>query len=266
MHYKQDSPREPPRLASKFWDEYSGKQRLLQQFFTKTVPTGSPSATATSEVSRNENATSASNSEADPPTSHSHQPPSVLSQDVSLAETDHFPTLTPTPPSSTPPLTQSSQSTASSSTTKRKLTADNLSRASSAKKPKQKKDPETKTGQAKLSSFFVKPKTSATPVSSSLKALSSRIASSRKDSSEAEGEAIEVDVEADHRLATFLSSQESDPPKRTASDSAETKQAWSTLLAPLQAPKCLIHREPTRELTVNKPGPNKGKKFFICSR
>ncbi|KAH9479907.1 DNA-(apurinic or apyrimidinic site) endonuclease 2 [Psilocybe cubensis] len=44
------------------------------------------------------------------------------------------------------------------------------------------------------------------------------------------------------------------------------KQAWNTLLAPIQAPLCVVHQEPTKEYTVNKPGPNKGKKFFTCSR
>ena len=27
-----------------------------------------------------------------------------------------------------------------------------------------------------------------------------------------------------------------------------------------------MHNEPAKELTVTKPGPNKGKQFFICSR
>jgi len=42
--------------------------------------------------------------------------------------------------------------------------------------------------------------------------------------------------------------------------------AWSHLLAPIEPPKCIIHKEPAKELTVTKPGPNKGKNFFICSR
>jgi len=37
-------------------------------------------------------------------------------------------------------------------------------------------------------------------------------------------------------------------------------------MAPLVAPLCTVHREPTKELTVNKPGLNKGKKFYVCSR
>jgi AP endonuclease-2 len=37
-------------------------------------------------------------------------------------------------------------------------------------------------------------------------------------------------------------------------------------MAPVQPPKCTVHGEPAKEYTVNKPGPNKGKTFFICSR
>jgi len=31
-------------------------------------------------------------------------------------------------------------------------------------------------------------------------------------------------------------------------------------------PLCAVHREPTKEFRVNKPGPNKGKTFYLCAR
>ncbi|KAG8817226.1 Class II abasic (AP) endonuclease, partial [Serendipita sp. 399] len=52
----------------------------------------------------------------------------------------------------------------------------------------------------------------------------------------------------------------------TRAAAAGKKEAWSTLMQPLQAPKCTVHGEPTKLLTVNKPGPNKGKTFYVCSR
>ena len=37
-------------------------------------------------------------------------------------------------------------------------------------------------------------------------------------------------------------------------------------MAPVEPPKCNVHGEPAKLYTVNKPGPNKGKTFFLCSR
>ncbi|KAF8961943.1 Endonuclease/exonuclease/phosphatase [Flammula alnicola] len=85
----------------------------------------------------------------------------------------------------------------------------------------------------------------------------------------------DVDEDADYRLALQLSQSEDNiMPSSSQSSSGlgqtekdqESKQAWNTLLAPTQVPKCSVHGEPAKEYTVNKPGPNKGKKFFICSR
>ena len=49
-------------------------------------------------------------------------------------------------------------------------------------------------------------------------------------------------------------------------DSLGSKAAWSKLMAPVEPPKCNVHGEPAKLYTVNKPGPNKGKTFFLCSR
>jgi len=81
----------------------------------------------------------------------------------------------------------------------------------------------------------------------------------------------DTDTDADYELALLLSQSDDIQPSSTAKasgsqDKDETKQAWSTLLAQTQIPKCLVHGEPAKELTVNKPGPNKGKRFFLCSR
>lgn len=52
----------------------------------------------------------------------------------------------------------------------------------------------------------------------------------------------------------------------SAPSNSQSKAAWSDMLAPIQPPKCDVHNEPCKEWTVNKPGPNKGKTFFLCSR
>lgn len=62
----------------------------------------------------------------------------------------------------------------------------------------------------------------------------------------------------------IVRSSQGSPSGRTNGD--DVKQVWSKLLAPVQPPNCTIHGEPAKEYTVNKPGSNKGKKFFLCSR
>ncbi|KAG2116148.1 hypothetical protein DEU56DRAFT_761607 [Suillus clintonianus] len=52
----------------------------------------------------------------------------------------------------------------------------------------------------------------------------------------------------------------------TPSDSASrSKAAWSQLMAPIQPPNCFVHGDPVKEKTIHKPGPNKGKTFFLCA-
>ncbi|KAG0173165.1 Class II abasic (AP) endonuclease [Apophysomyces sp. BC1015] len=44
------------------------------------------------------------------------------------------------------------------------------------------------------------------------------------------------------------------------------KQVWSTLFTPRVIPRCRTHNEPCTEHTVNKKGPNQGRRFYVCSR
>lgn len=266
--------REPPRLAAKFWDEYSGKQTLLDKFFSKkgsTLSTMPPSADP------------GDNPNIEPPTSiptpETEQLTSISSA-LEAGPSQHQADATVDPPfesssrASSLPSTQSSQpgssqphtpipsdSTNSTSTVKRKLTVDAPAPTLNPKRLKQ-QEKQKEPGQKKLSTFFAKPKIPAA-------------SSDSKPASEQVSEVVDVDAEsdeeADYRLALLLS-QESDPeqifqpPSSSVVALAETKKAWSSLLAPVQPPRCIVHGELAKELRVNKPGLNKGKNFFICSR
>ena len=46
----------------------------------------------------------------------------------------------------------------------------------------------------------------------------------------------------------------------------KSKQKWKEIMAPKLTPKCNVHNEHCKEYTVNKNGPNKGKRFWLCSR
>ncbi|TIA87078.1 hypothetical protein E3P99_03400 [Wallemia hederae] len=63
------------------------------------------------------------------------------------------------------------------------------------------------------------------------------------------------------------SNTSSQPPSHTTPpNNTATKSAWKALMAPKKAPRCKVHNETCKEYTVNKPGPNKGKQFWLCSR
>ncbi|KAJ7173277.1 Endonuclease/exonuclease/phosphatase [Mycena filopes] len=135
-------------------------------------------------------------------------------------------------------------SSSSAAPAKRKRNSQEPIVASSSKKPKKDDVKPKKAGQTSLASFFSKPPATAS-------------SSKTKQPSEADL------LEADYKLALSLSQEE--PPLPASND--QSKKAWTSLgLGRLQPPKCLVHGEVTKELTVNKPGPNKGKNFFICAR
>ncbi|KAJ7125805.1 Endonuclease/exonuclease/phosphatase [Mycena crocata] len=146
----------------------------------------------------------------------------------------------------------SSPPAASSASEKRKRPTQEAGASSSKKQKNDVLAKPPKAGQTSLASFFSKPKP----------AFKSNSVSNEEEM-----------LEADYKLALSLS-QESEPasPRASGSNSnlirnnGESKKAWTSILTPLQPPRCTVHDEPTKELTVNKPGPNKGKNFFICAR
>ncbi|ORX51632.1 DNase I-like protein [Hesseltinella vesiculosa] len=46
----------------------------------------------------------------------------------------------------------------------------------------------------------------------------------------------------------------------------EKQQDWANLFRPQSIPTCTRHRLPCTEFTVNKKGPNQGRRFYLCSR
>lgn len=326
-----DGRRDPPRIASKFWAEYSGKQMLLMKFFGKKrddddptiVPVSASSSNALSMTPSpilapyNPTAPEGSDTQTDllvPPDASQDSATSSTSISTAVAidslppastqtttissqperESDPQPQLHPRSPntrSSSSSKTATSVSSLPTSGVKRRLTADTLSRASSSskrQKQQQKSHGQGQVhGQTKLSTFFTKPTPSQ--LSSSKRQSNSNSSfksTSREPDPETEAEtqsvvttnntgdpeAIEVDVDVDHLLALQSAEQEQvQTPdflfsQVNGNGSSTSKQAWSTLLAPTLAPKCTVHGEPAKELTVTKQGPNRGKRFFICAR
>ncbi|KAF7982512.1 hypothetical protein HWV62_28116 [Athelia sp. TMB] len=243
--------KEAPRLASRYWDEYSGKQKLLSTFFLngkndKKQDIGTTAKQQVQDETGNERTFPIVPI---PPTSLSISGPSgACTSSPSTSELSPPLRLNASTPKSSqsaspitaspPPLQQSSK--------KRKQLHDSGQLSATKTAGKQQKKP--KAGQTKLSSFFESPSTPSEPTAA---------ASGSQDDTD--------QLDADYRLALELS-QQHDPPRSTPPNRNSSSAAWSTLLAPLQPPLCTVHREPAQEFTVNKAGPNKGKKFFVCAR
>jgi AP endonuclease 2 len=272
--------REPPRLAARYWEEYSGRQTLLSTFFGKggsaggnkdvvapfsKVDTGkTKSGVVDMEVSVGELSNTLSPTSPDPNTDRDREP----TQSPSSA-----PSTPPHPPPSFTPPTFLSPAPSPAPTPQQPPTTHPRapSLAQYPHEPKKRKQPDEpsskskkkkagqKPKQTKLSTFFVQPSTSSSTASSS--------SPIQTPPSKEEQEQLE----ADYKLALELSASQQDllsqaHPTPAPKQNTNQAQAWSHLLSPLQPPLCLIHKEPTKELTVTKPGPNKGKNFFICSR
>ena len=242
--------KEPPRLAAKFWDEHSGKQTLLENFFGRQ-PADTPSLDQSSTPSMVSDTSTAAEAVAKPP-------PPQGSKSLEFINSPSSSTTTPASP-----------------TSKRKITVE-TSNSSKRLKPKNgiAKPKEKNPGKQTIASFFSQPKTRNSQTTASLSTVSKGKDKVIGTPLHAENDVTpsdsltltQADEDADYRLALLLSSQDSITSSSQCRLEKESKQAWNNLLAPIQPPKCLIHRELAKELTVTKQGPNKGKKFFICSR
>lgn len=277
-----DSRRQPPRLSSKFWDEYSGKQKLLSSFFGKgkisvaVAPDPVPSSSPSLPPSSQEESVTLTLAEAFADTDIASQKTSEESAICATTPLVDSPSLTVS--SEAGPLSYPFRSVspeqnqppdfrpANGTVTKRKHPNDASPAASSTntKTHKKKKTQAPNAEQTKLSTFFAKP---------GRREQGMRFGYATSSATAATGDVIDVDVDedADFRLALQLSQEEVTSLSQSSSarpprSPGASKAAWSDLFAKNEAPLCIVHGEPTRTFTVNKAGPNKGRAFFVCSR
>jgi AP endonuclease-2 len=274
MHMGVDSAkREPPRLAVKYWPEFQGKQMLMSNFFTKrgaevlAPPPPTASADALSPLATAFNALN----EQPQPVSVEEQSASKASQLSSSSQPDTEPSLSQSPilPASTQaPFKQSQDSHEKS----HKRPSTGTSTAAGASEPKK-----LKVGQSKLSSFFTKPTTAPTaptnaPPSNRAGSWSStEIIDLCEDSEEIQSSPLptitsEIRLPPDNNNNKPTSSQGSRENGNRNGKVGGAASSWSAVFMPIPPPLCTVHREPTKEFRVNKPGPNKGKTFYLCAR
>ncbi|GAA5957455.1 hypothetical protein JCM3765_001147 [Sporobolomyces pararoseus] len=267
---------EPPSFACKFYDEFSGKQRLLSNFFGKGAAATKSSTTATSGPSP------------------SPQP---------VASTSKLPSTSSSQPSESSSKSDvvKIQSQEPESTKKNKK---KKGKAVEKEEVEIEKPVEKKKGQQSLSSFFLPPppsssepepsnkkrKKSSTPASSSGSSnneskkkkkkvtpeppsqsqSTSRPTPSPSSSTYTNNERPDDDdmiiVEDHSTTSTSQRDQLQDASQSAAEVNAQAASVWQNVFAPKAAPLCEGHKEPTKMWTVNKPGINKGRKFYLCAR
>ncbi|CDS00628.1 related to APN2-AP endonuclease, exonuclease III homolog [Sporisorium scitamineum] len=148
-------------------------------------------------------------------------------------------------------------------------------------------------GQTSLQAFFAKPKSTSTaapseptkvidlsqetdnsivtqhPVDDTDKVTDSSLTSNTQNTDTVEPLDDTEDAISDFHdpSTTSPSSARSAPPsEQSAADRVGASLAWGAIFSPAPAPLCRNHSEPCRAWTVNKPGPNHGRKFWLCNR
>lgn len=239
--------RKAPALATSAWPEFSG--RRIQSFFApKPSSTPSPSPAPNAQQSPSPISSSAISSTIVEPLA-SDPPSKTASPSLSLQNT----TSTPAPVNRKELKAETKKATPSKKITERKSSA-------SAKS----------NGQTNLRSFFSQPKTQP---------------ESQNNESSTEDQTIESfgnDTIASTSTTNPISSPSKEQPspspdlskgegadsfdETNSADRVTSALAWGSIFAPKQPPLCYTHQEPARAWTVNKPGPNHGRKFWMCSR
>ncbi|CAE6401500.1 unnamed protein product [Rhizoctonia solani] len=222
--------RDPPPISTKFWNEFSGKQKLLSMFFAKKSQSTSKPLIPGPEGSSQEITTGRGTVKGE---LSCDQP--VLTSTIQIR--------LPSPGRSEP------QQSAGVDGRKRKAVRSNEETSSFGSKKSKKSQIAGGVGkQPKLSNFFA----------------SSQLGNSQRSSSPIELSDSEVEVEISKSTSELLSGSNPSLCSQTK-DPSLAKDAWSHIMRPIEPPRCNVHDILTKELTVNKAGPNKGKKFFICS-
>lgn len=301
-------PPNPPKFAARFYDEFSGKQKLLSTFFTKRPLNGAtPSAkssVSTSSCMDNtpeptledakkalrsvmEHGEHLSPTAAFESTLEDARRASDDEQEANLAEefgsaeqTEHSlsqPVFDAKSATGCVPLSRSQPSTRTSISKPASSGSQALRKTSSAMISKHKSKEKLVKGQQTLASFIKRPAIKSNEVTNEVTSSSMDIKKGSHDSPATEtSDLVDLHTDPAHpdgrvesplprnevEEMTSLAAEDFQPNFNTASTSA----AWSSLLTPKTVPKCSVHGEPAKEWTVNKPGPNKGRKFWLCSR
>lgn len=234
---RDDPLPDPPAFAARNYDEFSGKQRLMSNFFGKKVE---GSSTQSPPVAS--------------PAPRSLSTPSTSARDTPVASTSK---LASTAPSSSAPNGNSSAAP-SSSAAKGKGKATELE-----------KEKVAPGGQQSISNFFKPPPKPKPPVKKKKAKKAVPAPQSETTSIASQGSTsssiIDLTDESDERMGS-MDPGDYEAASSGSSAASSSSSAWSSLFAQKALPNCDGHGEPSKAWTVNKPGINKGRRFYLCAR
>ncbi|KAG0098989.1 Class II abasic (AP) endonuclease [Podila epicladia] len=264
-------------LAAKFYDEFSGKQQKLSLFFKKSTMDSTPPLIKSTSADQKRPTLDPGNEE--PRKKPFFSADKIFDTPASSTYTTSSQTISSNPPAAPAPHTPAT-------TVPSKPIAKMFSKTAAARaaqgKAGGKKSVSKPARQQSVLSFFSTPGvnkkaasessisdfTTSSQVTSSQPVLSqsSDVASSQPLSIETsdEGTTTSASHFSPNNFADWIPGSQDVLPFTSNEESITFK--WQSLFTPRVVPKCKFHQEDCTEYTVNKKGPNKGRRFFLCSR
>ncbi|KAF9330588.1 Class II abasic (AP) endonuclease [Podila minutissima] len=268
-------------LAAKFYDEFSGKQQKLSLFFKKSAKELTPPLIKGTSADQKRPTTDTGNEE--PRKKPFFSADKILDTPAPSTFTTSSQTMssnnTPPPPAAPAPHTPATIVPSKpivkmfSKTTAARTAQGKVGGKKSVSKP---------SGQQSVLSFFSTPgankkaapesstsdftTNSQTTSSQPMLSQSSDVSSSQPLSIETfdEGATTSASHFSPNNFADWIPGSQDVLPFTSNEESITSK--WQSLFTPRVVPKCKFHQEDCTEYTVNKKGPNKGRRFFLCSR
>lgn len=251
--FPSDVPRtapEPPRFATKFFDEFSGKQRTLKSLWANAKPKVAKSE-AKAERSR---APSASPSQTpdtprQTPPAEDAQPSSTLGIARAAFSSLDSPTSSVQPPAPVQGIASSNPPTAHKRPAAIDLTGEDEPRKRiTVERSKSATLKKTPNGQMKLASFFSQPAPKAKealpgPTAAELPPQRLPPAAAETDSGGI------PDTERDALIAIAMAEEEEQREKKRAAQKEKNAPAWSEIFAKKVPPKCKVHGRPCKDFS-----------------
>ncbi|BEJ02449.1 hypothetical protein CcaverHIS631_0702440 [Cutaneotrichosporon cavernicola] len=298
-----DEPRsapQPPRFATKFMEEFSTKQRTLKSLWANTKPKAKVETKVEEtrvqpelpkedpppqELSSAMGIARAAFETLDAPPDTAGPTQMIESQPTQASTFVSAPTqstqLTQDSPPTKNTLRQMKRSgaetvdlTLEDPPPTKKVALERLERTKSAPAPKGKTKKTPAGGQAKLAAFWSMPKTKPkakepSPPRLPPPATGSTAKKALAIDNSLSGEDKPPDTVQDELFAQALADEDAEmEAERVRQRDARNEAAgttWANMFAPKKAPVCTVHQHPCKDFIVKTPGPNKGKRFWLCS-
>lgn len=248
--FPSDVPRtapEPPRFATKFFDEFSGKQRTLKSLWANAKPKGSSSqATEQQPLVPSPSKTPTPTPDPTTPT-----PAEVAQTSSTLGVARAAFSSLDSPSSSAQPAVQAQTAAAvktANGAPKRPATIDLTGddgprKRATVERSKSSTMKKSSNGQMKLASFFSQPAPkakAASPVPISERAQESTLAAVQGDI---------PDTDRDALIAIAMAEEDEEREKQRDAQKQKNAPAWSEIFAKKVPPKCKVHGRPCKDFS-----------------